>query len=118
MGLGDVLKRAGVVDLVGVKRYRNQQLSSTYLWATDSIDGINEIEFSHPHLQETAFTWAGEQGAETLRPANALRFTHNSQPTVTVAHDGQELEYTARLVVGADGKTSAVRHWTGGESHS
>ena len=37
---------------------------------------------------------------------------------MTVAQDGLEVEYTARIVVGADGKTSAVRSWTGGESHS
>ena len=81
MGLGDVLNRAGVVDLVGVKRYRNQQLSSTYLWATDSIDGINEIGFSHPRLQEAAFAWAGEQGAETLRPQRLCAL----QPMVSLA---------------------------------
>ena len=30
--------------------------------------------------------------------------------------DGRETEYTARLIVGADGKLSMTRRWTGGES--
>jgi 2-polyprenyl-6-methoxyphenol hydroxylase-like FAD-dependent oxidoreductase len=33
-----------------------------------------------------------------------------------VNHDGQETEFTARLVVGADGKQSMARRWTGGET--
>ena len=38
------------------------------------------------------------------------------RPTVTVELDGEEESLRARLVVGADGKRSAVRRWTGGES--
>ena len=72
--------------------------------------------FVHPQLQEAAFAWAADQGATTLRPAKATRFTHNGQPTLTAGVDGQEVEYRARLIVGADGKQSAVRRWTGGES--
>ena len=116
MGLTDLLRRAGAVDIVGVSHYENQQPTTRYHWATDSIDGLSEIGFCHPRLQEEAFTWAGEQGATTLRPAKAVRFTGNGAPTVTVVQNDRETAYTARLVVGADGKTSAVRRWTGGES--
>jgi 2-polyprenyl-6-methoxyphenol hydroxylase-like FAD-dependent oxidoreductase len=116
MGLDDLLRRAGAVDIVGVTRYENQGVSSSYRWATDSIDGLSEIGFCHPRLQEAAFTWAAEQGATTPRPAKAVRFTRNGSPTVTFVQDDREMEYTARLVVGANGKTSAVRRWTGGES--
>jgi 2-polyprenyl-6-methoxyphenol hydroxylase-like FAD-dependent oxidoreductase len=35
-----------------------------------------------------------------------------------VAADGREVEYTARLVVGADGKLSAVRRWAGEDTRS
>src|SRR5918993_5299256 len=103
MGLDDLLRRAGAVDSIGVARYENQQRSTCYLWATDSVDGLSEIGFSHPRLQEEAFTWAAEQGATTLRPAKAVRFTGNGAPTVTVVHDDRETAYSARLVVGADG---------------
>ena len=72
------------------------------------------IGFSNPALQEELFTWAGAGGATTLRPAKATGFAMNGRPTVTVAAEGCEVAYTARLVVGADGKRSAVRRWTGG----
>lgn len=116
MGLTDLLRRAGAVDIIGVRRYENQQVASNYRWADDSIDGLSEIGFCHPRLQEEAFCWAGEQGATTLRPAKGVRFIGNGSPTVAVVHDERETDYTARLVAGADGKTSAVRRWTGGES--
>lgn len=116
MGLGDLLKRAGAVDLVGVKRYKDQHPVDSYRWATDSIDGTSEIGFLHPRLQEAAFVWAESQGATMMRPAKATAFARNGPPSVTVTHDGREVAYTARLVVGADGKASAVRRWTGGET--
>src|SRR5215210_2324084 len=90
MGLTDLLRRAGAVDIVGVSHYENQQRSTPYHWATDSIDGLSEIGFCHPRLQEEAFTWAGEQGATTLRPAKAVRFTGNGAPTVTVVQNDRE----------------------------
>jgi 2-polyprenyl-6-methoxyphenol hydroxylase-like FAD-dependent oxidoreductase len=37
---------------------------------------------------------------------------------VTVVADGRAANYTARLVVGADGKLSAVRRWAGGETET
>jgi 2-polyprenyl-6-methoxyphenol hydroxylase-like FAD-dependent oxidoreductase len=118
MGLGPVLEEAGAVPIEGVRRYEQQQPTETYLWATDSVDGISEIGFLHPRLQEAAFSWAAAQGATALRPAKAVRFSRNGTAAVTVVQDGSEREYRARLVVGADGKLSNVRRWTGGESVS
>lgn len=116
MGIGDLLERAGTVDLVGFRRYEERQAGEPYLWATDSIDGRPEIGFSHPSFQEAAFGWAAEQGATTLRPAKAVGFARNGRPEVTVARDGREETFAARLVVGADGKRSMARRWTGGAS--
>ena len=118
MGLGEVLEQGGAVPIEGVRRYEQRQPTEAYLWATDSVDGLSEIGFLHPRLQEAAFTWAAAQGANALRPAKAVRFSHNGAPTVTVAQGGGETEHRARLVVGADGKLSMVRRWTGGESVS
>src|ERR671921_693439 len=36
--------------------------------------------------------------------------------SLSAAVDGREVEYSASLVVGADGKLSAVRRWAGGET--
>jgi len=80
------------------------------------VDDVPAMGFVHPQLQEAAFVWAAEQGATTLRPAKATRFVRNGQPSLTVTVDGHDAEYGARLIVGADGKQSGARRWTGGES--
>jgi 2-polyprenyl-6-methoxyphenol hydroxylase-like FAD-dependent oxidoreductase len=89
-----------------LRRYEARQPAKSSFWDTDSIDGLPERGFSHPGLQETAFTWAGSQGATVLRPAKAVAFARNGRPSVSVAHDDRASEFAARLVVGADGKHS------------
>jgi 2-polyprenyl-6-methoxyphenol hydroxylase-like FAD-dependent oxidoreductase len=116
MGLEELFVRAGTIEIPETQRYENQQVTKTYTWSTDSVDGLSEIGFVHPRMQEAACTWAADQGATMLRPAKATGFARHSTPRVTVVQDGEEVEYRARLVVGADGKHSLVRRWTGGES--
>jgi 2-polyprenyl-6-methoxyphenol hydroxylase-like FAD-dependent oxidoreductase len=116
MGLAELLAQTGSVQITAVQRFENRQFVETYEWAADAIDGLAEIGFIHPKLQEDAFTWAADQGATTLRPAKAAGFARNGRPAVTVVQDGREREYEARLIVGADGKLSMARRWTGGES--
>ena len=111
IGLEEVLIRAGRVELSAMQFYENQQITRTEPW-----DSIPMIGFSHPRLQEELIVWAAAQGAAMLRPAKAIGFARNGHPAVTVVEDGREVEYTARLVVGADGKRSAARRWAGGET--
>jgi 2-polyprenyl-6-methoxyphenol hydroxylase-like FAD-dependent oxidoreductase len=115
-GLGDLLQQAGSVELSAFQNYEDQRLVSTYVWATDSIDGLSEIGFSHPRLQEAAYTWAGSQGATVRRPAKAMSAAHSGSPSVTVLEDGRRSVYSARLIVGADGKQSLVRSWFGADT--
>lgn len=115
-GLGDLLKQAGSVELSAFQNYKDRRLASTYVWATDSLDGVSEIGFSHPRLQEEAFTWAGSQGATVMRPVRATSAAHNGGPSVAVVQDGHSSEYSARLIVGADGRLSMARSWFGAEA--
>lgn len=117
-GLGELFAQADVVPIRGKQRYERRAPVEANDWSTKSVDGLSEIVFSHSGLQESAFTWAASHGAETLRPAKAVRCSHNGSPAVTVVWDGREVEYRARLVVGADGKQSGTRRWTGGETES
>jgi menaquinone-9 beta-reductase len=116
LGLHDVLAAAGVVAHAGIQRFEERRPVETQTWGAETLDGGGAIGFCHPGLQGAAFTWAAGQGATTIRPAKAIGFAHNGQPTVTVVQNGREVAYSARLVIGADGKLSAVRRWTGGES--
>jgi monooxygenase len=116
LGIADLFAQGETIEIPEVQNYERQQVAERYTWATDAIDGLSEIGFLHPRMQEAAFTWAAAQGATMLRSAKATRFSCNGSPTVTVAQDDGEVAYRARLVVGADGKQSMVRRWTGGES--
>src|SRR5215213_801778 len=116
MGLNELFTQAGTIEIPEVQTYENQRVTETYRWATNSVDGLSEMGFVHPRMQEAAFTWAAAQGATMLRPVKATGFARNGTPIVTVVQDGAEEEYRARLVVGADGKHSLVRRWTGGQS--
>lgn len=115
-GLGDLLTQAGSVELAAFQTYKDRRLATTYEWATDSIDGVSEIGFSHPRLQEEAFTWARSMGATVTRPAKAIGVTRQGAPSVTVVRDGHESEHSARLIIGADGKQSMARSWFGAEA--
>jgi 2-polyprenyl-6-methoxyphenol hydroxylase-like FAD-dependent oxidoreductase len=114
-GLADLLDAAGTVALRAFKRYENGQPVDT-VWERPAPDDVPGMGFLHPRFQEAAFASAAAQGATTIRPAKATRFAHNGRPWLTVAVDGGETEFAARLVVGADGKLSLSRRWTGGES--
>jgi 2-polyprenyl-6-methoxyphenol hydroxylase-like FAD-dependent oxidoreductase len=113
LGLAEVLQQAGRVELAAVQFYERQRVVKT-----DPFERPLMIGFSHPRLQEALLTWAGSCGATTLRPAKATGYRLNGRPTVAVVADGREASYAARLVVGADGKLSAVRRWTGGATET
>lgn len=115
LGLHDLLCAAGTVPLLAVHRYEDGVHVETPL-AMDVGDTPPAAAFFHPQLQDAAFSWAAAQGATMLRPARVTTFTATGQPALTVTTDRGELRCTARLVVGADGRLSRVRQWTGGET--
>ena len=116
MGVAELFERAGGTELIGLGRYEDRTLGKPHRWATDSrsVEGLHEMGFSHPRLQEVAYAWAESQGATMIRPAKVTDFSHNGTARVTVSHAGHQEEVRARLVVGADGKLSKARQWTGG----
>jgi 2-polyprenyl-6-methoxyphenol hydroxylase-like FAD-dependent oxidoreductase len=118
MGLADVLAQAGCVNLLGMQHYENRCRSSLDLFASNSIDGLTEVGFSHPRLQEVALRWAEAHGATAIRPAKALGATFAGTASLRVVHEERESDYDARLIVGADGKLSTARRWFGAETLS
>src|SRR4051794_29065899 len=68
IGLDDLLEKAGVVEMLAFKRFEGGEPVET-IWDLETSGGVAGMGFSHPHFQETAFSWAAAQGATTLRPA-------------------------------------------------
>jgi menaquinone-9 beta-reductase len=114
-GLADLLDAAGTVEIRAFKRYDNGWPVET-IWEQPARDDIPGMGFLHSRFQEVALGWAEAQGATIMRPAKVTRHSRTGPPSLNVAARGGETEVSARLIVGADGKRSMTRRWTGGES--
>jgi menaquinone-9 beta-reductase len=118
LGILELFELAGGVSLIGIDNYHEGVRTPLCRWAETSIDGALEIAFAHPRMQEIAFGWAQTQGATAVRPMKVTAHSHNGFSTLVANHEGRERELRARLVVGADGKLSQTRQWTGGTSEA
>jgi 2-polyprenyl-6-methoxyphenol hydroxylase-like FAD-dependent oxidoreductase len=73
-------------------------------------DVSGPVTIGHPHHCQTLFDAAKAAGADARRGVRVTDVTLGARPSVTfVDADGQTTTATARLVVGADGRTSMVR---------
>jgi 2-polyprenyl-6-methoxyphenol hydroxylase-like FAD-dependent oxidoreductase len=74
------------------------------------IEGVpGPLCLGHPLHCQTLFDAAGAAGADARRGVNVTGVSLGDAPSVTFEHEGREVTATARLVVGADGRTSMVR---------
>lgn len=67
----------------------------------------------HPSMQEALLQAAEAAGAEVRRNARVTGIEPGAESTLTLEADGRRGALTARLVVGADGRSSLVRRWGG-----
>lgn len=72
--------------------------------------GYPGMDFHHPEMQEVMLDLARESGAEIRRGVAVTGVEPGEPPSVSL-EDGARI--AARLVVGADGRTSRVREWAG-----
>jgi menaquinone-9 beta-reductase len=78
------------------------------------VDGIpGPLCLEHVIMQNEALAAAVESGARVLRGTSRLTLPASDQPTVAFLHEGATHELSARWLVGADGRTSAVRRHFG-----
>lgn len=75
--------------------------------------GENVLTYYHPRMQDIVLESAEKAGAEVRRGARVSAVRPGRPATVSFEHDGKSHEVRARLVVGADGRGSAVRGWGG-----
>lgn len=67
------------------------------------------LAIGHPHHCQTLFDEAVRAGAEALRGVDVTAIELGAAPAIAFTHDGETRRASARLIVGADGRTSIVR---------
>ena len=73
------------------------------------------LDFLHAEMQEVLLRAAAAAGADVRRGVRVVRVDAGAPPRVITVQNGREEAHVARLVVGADGRTSKVRDWVGFE---
>lgn len=81
--------------------------------ANNTVPHVPALNFYHPEMQEILLQAAADAGAKIRRGAWVCDVKPGAIPTVTVEQDGHIEEIQARLIVGADGKASMARKWSG-----
>lgn len=71
----------------------------------------------HPLHCQTLLDAARDAGADVRRGVQVTQVTAGAKPHVAFEHEGQVFEASARLLVGADGRTSQVREAAGVTLH-
>jgi 2-polyprenyl-6-methoxyphenol hydroxylase-like FAD-dependent oxidoreductase len=84
---------------------------------TETPGRIPTLTFYHPEMQETLLGAAVEAGAEVRRGARVVELRPGAPATVKFEQDDGTQTVAARMVVGATGRSSALRRWAGFESH-
>ena len=75
------------------------------------------LNFCHPDMQSVVTAAAEKAGATVVRGARVVGVLAEMPPGVRVRLDANgEHVYRARLVVGADGRSSMARQWGGSMS--
>jgi 2-polyprenyl-6-methoxyphenol hydroxylase-like FAD-dependent oxidoreductase len=122
VGLYDLLVKAGghhVERHVTYDESRDAATSETRILPLNIFaEGVpGPLCLGHPLHCQTLFDAAREAGADARRGVAVTQVRLGDRPGVTFEQDGETIEAEARLVVGADGRTSQVREAAGVELH-
>lgn len=108
LGLLGVLKKAGAreVPWVDLGAGPRNLLETT-------PQKLPSVSFFHPDMQEGLLAAAEDAGAVVRRGVTVHGVETGSRPCVIAGENGNRERITARLIVAADGRNSAVRKWAG-----
>jgi menaquinone-9 beta-reductase len=82
-------------------------------FAADTPQRLRGLCIYHPRMQEALLQAAEAAGAEIRRGVRARHVEPGREPKVLLEEEGGRVAVSARLVVGADGRSSMVRKWGG-----
>lgn len=117
LGIYEVLVSAGAVPITYWDSYQGADRTGHRNLVNTTPLKEHILACYHPYMQESLLQWAQDGGASVWRGARArsLDTGDGNREKVTVVADveGRSESMSARMVVGADGRGSAVRSWAG-----
>ena len=113
LGVYNVLRASGAVDIRWWANYRGSVLTARRDLIETTPHRTGALNFYHPAMQEALLGQADAAGAEVRRGVTVRAVCPGDPPTVLVEQDASCETLKARLVIGADGRRSQVRHWGG-----
>jgi 2-polyprenyl-6-methoxyphenol hydroxylase-like FAD-dependent oxidoreductase len=116
IGIVDDLVAAGAHPAPNFNVYAMGHQTNARPFPTTTPHGEASLNMYHPDLQETLLGCAVKAGVEAKRGANVTAISErqdNGRRAVTYTAGGSSHTVEARVVVGADGRSSRVREWGG-----
>lgn len=118
LGLLDVLQAAGGLFATRSIPFDENMPGDAALPFTFDLSTVHpqapgSFCMSHPAMCATLATAAEAAGAVYLRGVEEIGVSAGSPPTVAFSHGGVRTQWRPRLVIGADGRNSRVRHQLG-----
>ena len=115
LGILPLLFQAGAHETRWYYRYFADRLFDQRDLVDTSQHHAGWLNFSHPKMQETLLAAAQSAGAEVRRGVSVTDVTPGLEPGVHLSSGGSSESVKARLVVGADGRSSVTRARAGFE---
>jgi 2-polyprenyl-6-methoxyphenol hydroxylase-like FAD-dependent oxidoreductase len=111
LGLYDALSTTCAHDVPWWATYRGSTLIRRRNLLETPPHRAAALNFYHPAMQEVLLRLAGAAGADVRRGVTVKGVRPGERASVLLQDDGDADVVEARLVVGADGRQSQVRHW-------
>lgn len=114
LGVADLLHAAGAHSAPLWKRYTQGQAEPRDLPVGKLVRGVaGSLNLHHPLACQALLDAAAAAGATVRRGVQEVQVVPGTQPTVSYRLGSAQHQVTASLVVGADGRNSAVRRCAG-----
>jgi len=113
LGIARLLRASCGHDMPWIDFFSGSMLMSHRDAAGTTPQQLACLTFYHPAMQETLLEAAANAGAEVRRGVSAQEVRPGSPPSVVTQRNGHTEEVQARMVVGADGRSSLASRSAG-----